>query len=61
MKEQNLMIVFWNWYYMLWCLPRYDKLQKGHKTEDEKQLQAPSQTGKYVILDDEMDDQENGP
>lgn len=46
---------------MVWCVPRYDKLQKGHKSEDEKQLQAPSQTGKYVILDDEMDDQENGP
>lgn len=41
---------------MLWCLTRYEKLQKGHKTEGEKQLEV----GKYVILD-EMDDQENGP
>ena len=46
--------------YMLWCVLRYEKLQKGHKTEDDKHLQAPSQTGKYVILD-ETDDQENGP
>ncbi|KAF3610154.1 hypothetical protein DY000_02044579 [Brassica cretica] len=58
LKGFGLMIIMvgvslFNWY-------KYDKLQKGHKTEDEKQLQAPSQTGKYVILD-ETDDQENGP
>ncbi|XP_010475377.1 PREDICTED: probable sugar phosphate/phosphate translocator At1g06470 [Camelina sativa] len=46
-------VSLFNWY-------KYDKLQKGHKTEGEKQLQAPSQTGKYVILD-EMDDQDNSP
>ncbi|VVA90195.1 unnamed protein product [Arabis nemorensis] len=59
LKGVGLMIIMvgvslFNWY-------KYDKLQKGHKSEDDKQLQAPSQTGKYVILDDEMDDQENGP
>ncbi|AAF24821.1 F12K11.18 [Arabidopsis thaliana] len=58
LKGVGLMIIMvgvslFNWY-------KYDKLQKGHKTEEEKQLQAPSQTGKYVILD-EMDDQENSP
>ncbi|XP_013723202.2 probable sugar phosphate/phosphate translocator At1g06470 [Brassica napus] len=58
LKGFGLMIIMvgvslFNWY-------KYDKLQKGHKTEDDKQLQAPSQTGKYVILD-ETDDQENGP
>ncbi|KAG2324069.1 hypothetical protein Bca52824_006797 [Brassica carinata] len=58
LKGFGLMIIMvgvslFNWY-------KYDKLQKGHKTEDEKQLQAPSQTGKYVILD-ETDDQEEGP
>ncbi|XP_010457774.1 PREDICTED: probable sugar phosphate/phosphate translocator At1g06470 [Camelina sativa] len=46
-------VSLFNWY-------KYDKLQKGHKTEGEKQLQAPSQTGKYVILD-EMDDQDSSP
>ncbi|XP_010542719.1 PREDICTED: probable sugar phosphate/phosphate translocator At1g06470 isoform X2 [Tarenaya hassleriana] len=44
-------VCLFNWY-------KYDKLQKGHKSEDEKNLSASSQTGKYVILD-EMDDQEN--
>ncbi|CAH8339847.1 unnamed protein product [Eruca vesicaria subsp. sativa] len=58
LKGFGLMIIMvgvslFNWY-------KYEKLQKGYKTEDEKQLQAPSQTGKYVILD-EMDDQEDGP
>ncbi|KAG5375677.1 hypothetical protein IGI04_040273 [Brassica rapa subsp. trilocularis] len=58
LKGFGLMIIMvgvslFNWY-------KYDKLQKGHRTEDEKQLQSPSQTGKYVILD-ERDDQEDGP
>ncbi|KAH0916757.1 hypothetical protein HID58_031203 [Brassica napus] len=58
LKGFGLMIIMvgvslFNWY-------KYEKLQKGNKTEDEKKLQAPSQTGKYVILD-ETDDQENGP
>uniref|UniRef100_A0A1J3C9D8 Putative sugar phosphate/phosphate translocator n=1 Tax=Noccaea caerulescens TaxID=107243 RepID=A0A1J3C9D8_NOCCA len=58
LKGVGLMIIMFgvslfNWY-------KYEKLQKGHRTEGEKQLEAPSQTGKYVILD-EMDDQEIGP
>ncbi|KAG2254987.1 hypothetical protein Bca52824_074281 [Brassica carinata] len=54
----------WSDDYHGWCqfvqLVQIRETTKGHKTEDDKHLQAPSQTGKYVILD-ETDDQENGP